>query len=274
MRAVKIIAAIAAAGYGALVALLYLFQDRFLFFPTHDVFTTPIERGLPYEELALVASDGVRLHGWWVPAPRARATVLYLHGNGGCIAHTVDAVETFARLGASVLAFDYRGYGKSEGTPSADGILRDAEAAWRHLVDERAIDPSTIVIVGRSLGGGPASALAARYAPAGLVLESTYSSIPDRAAEQMPFVPARRLVRIRFDNRANLAHVRCPVLVVHSRGDETIPFHHGERIFAAAREPKTFVEIAYGHNDGFARSGARYTDAIDRFIDQAVTTTR
>jgi fermentation-respiration switch protein FrsA (DUF1100 family) len=270
MSALRVLLVVIAGGYAFVLLLVYLLQDRFIFFPTREIFATPELRGLRYEDVRLVADDGVALHGWWIPAPAPRATVLYLHGNGGCLAHTLDAIETFARLGTNVLAIDYRGYGRSEGTPSGEGIMRDAEAAWRNLTNDRAIAPASIVIVGRSLGGGPASALAVRHEPAGLVLESTYTSVPDRAAELFSMLPARWVVRVRFDNRENVARVRCPVLVVHSAADETIPYHHGRDIFAAAHEPKELVTIARGHNDGFVQSAAVYVPALDRFIEQAL----
>lgn len=265
MDIAKTIAGIVVAGYAAMVLLLYLLQDRLLFFPTRDVFATPMQRSLRYEDVAIVTSDKIHLHGWWVPSPSPRATILFLHGNGGNVAHTIEAIESFARIGFNVLSFDYRGYGRSDGAPDGDGLVEDAEAAWRYLTTARGIDPANIIVVGRSLGGGLASLLAVRHHPAGLVLESTYSSIPDRAAEQFPFLPARHLVRVKYDNRRNLASVRCPVLIVHSKDDEIIPFHHATRLFDAAHESRELVAIAHGHNDGFALSGGAYVDAIDRF---------
>jgi fermentation-respiration switch protein FrsA (DUF1100 family) len=267
---VRTIIAIVAAFYAGTALLLYLLQDRFLFFPTRDLHTTPDQRGLPYEDVDLVADDGVRIHGWFVAVPRPRATVLFFHGNGGNLAHTIEAIETFARLGLDVFAIDYRGYGRSEGTPSGDGILRDADAAWKYLVETRSLSPSQIILVGRSLGGGPASTLAAKHRPAGLVLESTYSSVPDRAAELFPWLPARWIAKVRFDNRANLANVFCPVLIVHSSADETIPFAHAERLYAAANEPKELVTIGHGHNDGFALSAEIYVAALRAFFERVV----
>ena len=185
---------LAVAGYIGAILLLYFLQDRMLYFPSRDIFATPMQRGLRFEDVSLVTTDNVRLHGWYVPAPSARGHVLFLHGNGGNIAHTLEAVETFARLGMNVLSFDYRGYGKSEGSPSQKGIIEDAETAWRYLTETRGASPESIVIVGRSLGGGPAALLASKYSPASLILESTYTSIPDRAAEIFPWLPARLLV--------------------------------------------------------------------------------
>lgn len=266
MTLLTIILVFLAVAWLGVVLGLYLLQNRLLYFPTREIFATPAQRGLRFEEIELVADDGVKLAGWFVPSPSARGTVLFLHGNGGNISHTVEAVESFARLGMNVLSFDYRGYGRSQGKPSGDGIMRDAEAAWRHLRQERAIAASSIVIVGRSLGGGPAAALAAKYRPAGLILESTYTSIPERAGELFPVFPTRWFVRTRFNTRASLAHVMCPTMIVHSTEDETIPYHHSLRLFEAASEPKELVTLSHGHNECFALSGLVYTSALDRFI--------
>ena len=270
MTILKAIVGLAVLAYGGFVLLLYLLQDRFLFFPSKDVYVTPAQLGLAYEDVELRSGDGTRLFGWFVPAPRARGTVLFLHGNGGNIAHTIGAVETYARLGLNVLTFDYRGYGRSEGRPSGEGIESDAEAAWSYLTRERAIDGANIIVVGRSLGGGPASILARRHQPAALILESTFSSVAERASEQFPLVPVRALLRVRFDNRTELAHVRCPVLIVHSTDDELIPFAHAERLYAAANEPKQLVRISHGHNDGFALSSEVYVAALEDFISTAL----
>lgn len=266
MIIVKIVLIAAVVLYVGLTLLLYLLQERMIFFPTREIHVTPAQRGLGFEELTLVADDGVRIAAWFVPAPHARGTVLYLHGNGGNLSHAVEAIETYVRLGVNVLAIDYRGYGASDGRPTGVGIERDAEAAWRYLREVRSIGRESIVVVGRSLGGGPASMLAARHAPAGLILESTFTSVSDRAAEHFPFIPVRAFLRTRFDVRANVASVQCPLLVVHSTDDETIPYHHGVRLFESAREPKELVTIAHGHNDCFARSSSIYIPSLDRFL--------
>jgi dipeptidyl aminopeptidase/acylaminoacyl peptidase len=167
-----------------------------------------------------------------------------------------------------VFIFDYRGYGKSEGRISEKGTYLDAEAAWRYLVDERQVDPSKIFIFGRSLGGAVGSWLAQEHTPRALIIESTFTSIPDIAAQLYPFLPIRRLARFRYSAIDYVQQVSCPVLIVHSRDDEMISFSHGRRLFEAANEPKELLEIRGTHNEGFITSGKFYQDGLKSFISE------
>ncbi len=260
---------LAAAGYGALVGAAFLSQSRLLYFPdlpSRDLQATPRQAGLAYEDVSLRTADGIRLHGWFVPRPRPRATVLFFHGNAGNISHRLDSIALFAELGLATFILDYRGYGRSEGSPSEAGTYRDAEAAWRHLTAERGLAPEEIVVFGRSLGGAVAAWLAARHPPRALILESTFTSVPDLAEELYPFLPARLLSRFRYDTRAELARVRCPVLVVHSRDDEIVPFRHATALHAAAADARGLIELRGGHNDGFVRSQDGYVADLERFL--------
>lgn len=258
-----------AVAYLAICVLMWLFQERLLFLPGipgRSLDATPQAVGLPYEEVALPAADGVRLHGWWVPAAGARFTLLHLHGNAGNISHRLELLQIFHALGVNVLLFDYRGYGRSEGAPSEAGLQRDAEAAWAHLTQQRRLAPADIVVHGQSMGGAFAAWLAARRAPAGLILESAFTSAPDIAADVYPWLPGRWLARLRLDTRGALAEVRCPVLVIHSTDDEIIPYAHGERLHAAAREPKRLLAIGGDHNAGFWISREAYAAGVREFL--------
>jgi uncharacterized protein len=250
--------------------MLTLLQSRLVFFPTRAIEATPADAGLAYDDVWLTAEDGVRLHGWWVPAPEARGVVLFFHGNAGNISHRLPSLLTFHRLGYSTLIFDYRGYGRSEGSPSEAGSYRDAVAAWRHLAEERGVEPDRVALFGRSLGGAVAAALAERHGPGALILESTFTSVPALGAELYPFLPVRLLARIRFDTLERMPSISAPVLVVHSRADEIIPFHHGRRIYEAAPGPKQFLEISGGHNDGFWSTGLAYEEGIGRFLERHI----
>ena len=253
-----------AATYAAVCAALYVFQDRMLFLPGipgREITATPAALGLPFEEISLTAADGVRLHGWWVPARDARLTLLHFHGNAGNIGHRLELLEVFHGAGLNVLLFDYRGYGRSDGVPREAGLYLDAEAAWNHLTQARGLSPASIVIHGQSMGGAVAAHLAARVPAAALVLESAFTSAPDVGADLYPWLPVRLLARLKLDTRAELARVKCRVLVVHSRDDEIIPFAHGEALHAAAHEPKHFVALAGDHNSGFWVSRETYTRA-------------
>lgn len=246
------------------------FQSRFIYFPSREVRRTPADAGLAFEDVWLTATDGVRTHGWWVPAENARGTVLFFHGNAGNLGDRIETIEIFARLGLDTLAVDYRGFGNSEGTPGENGTYDDADAAYEYLIGERGVDPSRLVLMGRSLGGGVATSLAVERAHGALVLESTFTSVPDMAAHALPFLPARWLTYILYDNLARIPEIRSPLLVVHSPDDEIVPYEHGRRLFEAANEPKTFLEISGDHGGGFYYSGATYTDGFSAFLDGAI----
>lgn len=275
MRTLLQIALALACGYGVLVAYVFFFQARLIYFPAvgGGPRVTPADIGLAYEEVRFHAADGPGLHGWYVPAAEARATVLFMHGNAGDIRHRLDTMAFFHRLGLSVLIFDYRGYGDSEGRTTEAGTYADAQAAWRYLVEERGTPPARIVLFGRSLGASVAAWLAGRVRPAALIMESTFTSAPELAAQYYWYLPVRLLARIRYDTRAALAAVQCPVLVLHSAEDEIIPMAHGQALYQAAREPKRFVALRGGHNEAFFVSQAVYAQALDDFLRELVSDT-
>ena len=266
------IIAIAVGLYVGLVALMFFFQERLLYFPLRGIGATPARIGLTYESVQLETTDGLTLSGWFVPAEQARGVLLFFHGNAGNISHRLDSIAAFHRLGLSALIVDYRGYGQSEGKPTEAGTYLDAEAAWHYLVEDRHIPPQNIVIFGRSLGGAVAAKLAQTHPPAALILESTFTSVPDIAAQSYPFLPVRPLARIHYNTLERLPGIECPILIVHSPDDRVIPFSHGQQLFAGAKEPKEFLEINGGHNDGFMVSATRYEatlgDFVARYVDR------
>ena len=262
------------AAYGGLALLLYIFQSHLVFYPEtgREITATPNQVGLAYEDIHLNTSDGISLHGWYIPAPQPRGTVLFLHGNAGNISHRLDSVQMFHRLGYSTLIFDYRGYGNSGGTPTEQGTYRDAEAAWRYLIEQRHIPSCRIVLFGESLGGAVAAWLAGRQKPAALVIASGFTSVPDFAQHIYPYLPVRWLARIRYDTRENLRSVAAPVLIAHSPEDEIIPFEHGRALFAAANPPKLFLELAGGHNDGFIFMRESWVRVLGDFLGEQMDT--
>ena len=270
MRVMWQVLAILAAAYGGLALLIYIFQSRLVFFPQtgREIIATPERIGLAYEDIQLQTSDGISLHGWNIPAPQPRGTVLFLHGNAGNISHRLDSVLMFHRLGYSTLIFDYRGYGNSGGAPSEEGTYRDAEAAWNYLTGQRHIPSCRIVLFGESLGGAVAAWLAARHKAGAVVIASGFTSVPDLAQQLYPFLPVRWLARIRYDTRASLRAVAAPVLVAHSPDDEIIPFEHGRALFAAANQPKQFLELAGGHNDGFIFMREAWVRVLGDFLGE------
>jgi fermentation-respiration switch protein FrsA (DUF1100 family) len=224
---------------------------------------------VPYDDVAIATRDGEKLHAWWIPADRARGTVLLLHGNAGNISHRIDYAVMFRRLGYSTLLVDYRGYGRSTGTPTEQGTYIDSEAAWNWLNRSKQISERDIVLFGESLGGGVASWLAVQHPVRALVLASTFTSAVDLGAELYPFLPVRLVSRIRYDTLRRLRDVRAPVLVIHSPEDDIIPFAHGRRLFDAAREPKAMLEIAGGHNQGFVFVRDEWVAQLADFLERS-----
>lgn len=240
--------------------------DRLVFFPTRELDGgTPALYGLAYQDVALTAADGVALHAWWVPAPAARRSVLFLHGNAGNVSHRLDKLAVLAGLDASVLLLDYRGYGRSQGTPDEAGTYRDADAAYAWL-RARGIAPETIVAYGESLGGPIAADLAARRELGGLVLESAPASILGVAQHHYPLLPVSWFLSVRYDALARMPEVRAPVLILHSPDDEIVPFAMAESLYAAAPGRKRLVRLAGGHNDNFLVAAEVYQAALRGFL--------
>jgi hypothetical protein len=259
----------AVGAYGALLLALYVGQAGLLYLPelpSRELAATPREVGLAYEDVRLETADGVGLHGWYLPARDARATLLFFHGNAGNVSHRLDSLRIFHGLRLNVLIFDYRGYGRSEGRPTEEGTHRDALAAWRHLVEQRGEPPQRIVLFGHSLGAALAAWLAAREQPGAVILESAFTSVPDLAAELYWWLPARALARLDYATLEYVREIRSPLLVAHSRDDEIIPYRHGRALYEAAHAPKTFLELRGDHNAGFLISGDDYLRGLDAFL--------
>jgi fermentation-respiration switch protein FrsA (DUF1100 family) len=259
---------VVAACYGLLVVVVYLMQGRMLYLsavPGRTLTMTPTDVGMDYQDVSIETTDGVTLHGWFIAGPSSQV-LLFFHGNAGNISHRLDSIGQFQELGLSVLIIDYRGYGQSDGRTTEKGIYRDAEAAWRYLIENRGIDASDIVIFGRSLGASVASRLAARHQPLALIVESSFTSVPDIAQDLYPWLPARWLSRLSHATRDYVRDVHCPVLVIHSRDDEIIPFHHGKSIFSSANEPRTLLAIRGTHNDAFLRDERIYIEGLRTFL--------
>jgi fermentation-respiration switch protein FrsA (DUF1100 family) len=261
----------AACAYAALVALVWYIQDRLIYYPQmgREIASTPAARGVPYDDFTITTEDGEKLNVWWVPALSPRGAVLLFHGNAGNISHRIEYALMFRALGYSTLLVDYRGYGKSSGKPSEEGTYKDADAAWRWLTQTRGIPEDRIVLFGESLGGGVASWLAARHKPRALVLASTFTSAVDLGAQVYGFLPVRLISRYRYATLERLPEVRSNVLVIHSPDDDIIPFSHGKRLFEAAHEPKTFLEIRGGHNEGFVFVRPEWVKALGDFLHGA-----
>lgn len=265
------------AARSALVIVLFVaaffmwFETRLIYFPEkypagyYGLLATHAEA----RDVDLVAADGTRLHGWFLPVPRPVATFVFCHGNAGNLTHRVDIAERFAERGIQTLLFDYRGYGRSEGEPGEAGLYLDGAAALAWARRQPDIDPQRIFLYAESLGGGVATALAAEGKVAGLVLQSCFRSMRGIARDHYPVI--HLLARTRFDNEAVLARVAVPVLVIHGRRDTLIDFRHAEALFAAAREPKWLFPVPEAeHNDIYEGFADVTLDRLRQFIDQAL----
>jgi fermentation-respiration switch protein FrsA (DUF1100 family) len=251
-----------------IVLMLRWFEHSQVFHPSRRMDATGAELRRPFEDVFFKASDGVHLNGWFFPAStnshRRHLAVLVCHGNAGNISHRLDTCAALLSTGVNVLVFDYRGYGRSRGRPSEEGTYCDAQAAYAWLL-QKGFAGTNIIAFGESLGGGVAAELAVREPVGGLVLQSTFTSIPDMGAELFPWLPVRWLGKIRYDTRSKLPRVHVPVLVMHSPADELVRFHHGQANFAAANEPKLFWELRGDHNNPLA-DPQLFIAGIEKFL--------
>lgn len=260
---------------------IMFFESSFIYFPTRypQGDWSVSDRGASFriEDVYFKAADNVNLHGWYcapqqIDEPGAAETIiLFLHGNAGNISHRRELIGGLINAHARVFIIDYRGYGRSEGLPSEQGLYADARGAWNYLTVERNIGANRIVIFGESLGGAVAIQLATEVQPAGLIVQSSFTSIGDMARRVMPFAP-RFLLRTKMNSLERIGRVQCPKLFIHSRTDEIAPFEMGRRLFDAASEPKHFYIIERAsHNETNIIGGAQYFDRINHFIQSCVT---
>ncbi len=252
--------------YLLLAVTLFFSQSRLIYYPDPVISATPQKRGLAYEDVIFTATDGVRLAGWLIPAKESKGTILFCHGNAGNISHRLETIALLNQLGYSTFIFDYRGYGKSEGAPSEEGTYLDVEGAWEYLVNHQKTSPDHIIPFGRSLGGAIAAWISTTRQPKACILESSFTSAPDIAASLYSFFPTKIICRFQYDALAAVKKITCPLLIVHSVDDDIIPFSHGEKLFLAAAEPKTFLKIYGDHNGGFLQSGSLYKSGLENFL--------
>jgi len=247
----------------------YITQSYHVYYPKKEITSTPFDIKLYFEEIIFSSSDGIRLSGWFVPARNHKGVMLFLHGSGGNISSRLTFIDYFNRkLGLSVFIIDYRGYGKSEGRPNEIGTYLDARAAWEYLAVSRKIKPGEIIIFGRSLGGSIAAWLAKEVKARALILDSTFTSIKDIAAELYPYLPVRRFFKFNYPTIDYLKDTSQPVLIIHSSEDDYIPFSHAVKLYNAAKEPRQFLKIMGLHNNNYIKSEEIYLEGIKSFISR------
>ncbi len=259
------LAGLVAVAWLALIGLLALQERRLIFFPTRHLSTDPAAYGLDAEELSVTTSDGEALHGWWITGPTNRVLIWY-HGNAGNIGDRLHNARWFVeRLGVDVVLVDYRGYGRSQGTPDEAGLYLDGLAILDAVVD-RAVRPEDVVLFGRSLGGAVAIEVALRRRVGAVALESVFRSVRALARVHYWFVPSG-VVRTRMDNEAKIGRVTTATLFLHGDRDTVVPIAHGRRLFELAPPPTRFhVVEGAGHNDTYLVGGSPYVEAWSDFL--------
>jgi hypothetical protein len=254
--------------YVLLAMMIYLFQEKMVYLtnlPGRELIATPGDIGLAYEDVSLTSRDSETLHGWYIPAVNSRGVLLFFHGNAGNISHRLDSIKIFHELDLDVLIIDYRGYGQSSGKASEQGTYLDALAAWNYLVKNRGVPAGRIIVFGRSLGGAIGAWLGTQIKPAAVIIESSFSSGQDMAQRLYPYFPTRLLTRLQYPVAEYAGRLDCPVLVIHSRDDEIIPFAMGRKIYAAVKQHKHFLELRGDHNNGFLISQQEYVAGLEDF---------
>lgn len=263
----------AAGGAAALGYARELFQRQRVFLPGRypDGIWDPAPFGLHVRDCWFTASDGVDLHGWWIPRRRARGTILFCHGNTGSIAHQIGVLRHLGRLRANVFAFDYRGYGRSAGRPSEKGLFLDVRAAHRYLAGPLGQAPESILLFGHSLGGAVAIDAALDCAVAGLLAQSTFTHVRAAARSVFPGLPLHWVARRQFRSIDKVGSVTIPKLFVHGDADGTLPLSQARELLAAAAEPKDLYVVRHGgHNDVHRHGGLQYLRRIGRFRDRCL----
>lgn len=261
------LAGLVAVGWLVLVGLLALQERRLIFFPTRDLAADPAAYSLDAEELSVRTSDGEVLHGWWIAGPTNRVLIWY-HGNAGNIADRLHNARWFVEhLGVDVVLVDYRGYGRSRGTPDEAGLYLDGTAIFDAVV-ARSVRSEDVVLFGRSLGGAVAIEVALRRRVGAVALESVFRSVPALARVHYWFVPSG-VIRTQMDNESKIGQLTTATLFLHGDRDTVVPLAHGRRLFELAPPPTRFHVVAgAGHNDTYLVGGTPYVEAWSDFLTE------
>ena len=258
-------------GYLFIVGLITLLQNQLIFHPSAELWDTPDRLNLEWSEHYVETSDGLMLHGWMIGDPSDKPIVVYSHGNAGNISGRIDIAGVIAEQGAAVFLYDYRGYGKSEGSPTEEGIYRDGQAVVRYLKEEHSIPERSMIFFGRSLGGAVAAQQSTEFDGSGIVLDSAFISGREIATDIYPIIPGF-LVGVDFPINEDLCRSGAEyIMILHARNDRIIPFHHGEELYRIAQETAgsenvMFRELQGGHNTGFSQSREVYREAWEKFL--------
>ena len=249
-------------------AYLKYFERKGIYYPTKEIESTPMNAGLKYEDVFFNTDDGLKLNGWFVSAENPRGTLLFCHGNAGNISHRIEIIKVFNKLNLNVFIFDYRGYGRSQGNPTEEGLYQDAQAAYKYLLGRKNINKEAIVIYGKSIGANVAIDLTSKVTVAALISESGFSSAYDMGKKLFPYLPVKWIITIKYDALAKIKNITIPKLIIHSQDDEIVPFKLGKKLFEAAPPPKEFYQMQGGHNEAFFMAMEEYSSKINSFLSK------
>mgnify|MGYP001409907013 CR=1 FL=1 len=261
-----------------LLILLYFLvrQKTFIYVPSKEMTETPDVLGIKWDDITFESVDGTELNGWFIPAEldsnntTEQCCILYSHGNAGNLSDRMATIDIVHRFGLPLFIYDYRGFGKSGGEPSAKGLYMDQQAAYNYLTQEKGFKPENIIYHGRSLGGSIAARGAKEGKGRGLVLESTFTSVADLASDMYPFLPIKLHLLHNQTTLDDAIQTDCPVLVIHSPEDDVIPFHHGKQLAEALGNRAEFLEIQGNHDSGFLSTGEAFEKGLYDFYTSLI----
>ncbi len=259
-----------------IMVFMSFIEKRLIFIPDKDLYTTPGDWGLEYDDVTFHTEDGLKLNGWFIPGKTKSLTadnlftLLWFHGNAGNISHRLENIKMlYDRVPVNIFIFDYRQYGKSEGKVSEHGTYIDARAALKYLQSRKDINHERIIIFGRSVGSAVAVDLAVKGKCCALILETPFTSMKDLAKSLYPFLPIGYILQTKYDSISKIRDIKVPVLILHGDKDELAPFEQGRKLYETANEPKEFYTIQGAtHNDTYIVGGEEYFDVIRRFVDK------
>lgn len=254
--------------YLLICILAFAMQRQLIYHPFRTIVAAPDQFGMKYREFMLRSPDGVEFRIWEISADSSRTYVVHFHGNAENISSCLDTYKTLHEMGVNIYAVEYRGYGKSTGTPSENGINSDVATMANYLREALHGKAAVVVGMGRSLGGAVAVKFAGVYPVKGVILESTFNCMTDVAAKAFPLLPVSVLLREKYDSQTIIKTLDCAALVFHSREDEVVPYELGQRLYDAIPGEKEFVEIFGSHNSAYHASDVIVRGAYREFFDR------